>query len=415
MDQLFREESLERLRSPEHFDESLKITSPRSWIALLTVCLLVSAGVVWGIFGRIATRVDGMGMLMDPRGVHPIVASLGGRLTGIGAKVGAKVSEGQVVATLVDPDVQKRLEAEKVTLALLQGERAKSTELMQREVKSKQKGLRAEKEGVRKAIRIQQNKVEWSTNRLESYEDLFKKGLVLREQVEQLKLERDNALLEIDKLKGNLIRVSAMEDAEEESINERKFKLEFDIEQSKTKIGILEGQLKQATKVISPLEGTVISLEATPGTMVQPGQSIMTVLPAGRGLEARVLVSAFRGKDIKPGMTLQITPSTVKREEYGFMPAKITEVGDFPVSPESINRLINNPELVQAAMKRGPMIQVKGDLMKDPATRSGYKWSSQKGRSIKVSAGTICTSEVIVKETAPITLVIPIIKSWIGS
>ncbi len=415
MDQLFREESLDQLRSHEHFDESLRITSPRSWIALLTFCLLVAAALVWGIFGRIAVRVDGMGMLMDPRGVHPIVASLSGRLTEVRVKVGDKVSPGQVVASLVDPDIRKRLEAEKVTFTLLQGERAKSSELMQREVKAKRKGLQAKREGVQKAIGIQRNQLKWLENRLQSYRDLFEKGLVLKKQVVQIELERDNALLEIDKLKGDFIRLSSQEAQEEESVNERKFKLDFDIEQSQAKIEILENELRQATEVASPLEGTIVSQEATAGKIVEPGQSIVTVLPEGKGLEARVLVSAFQGKDIKPGMILQVTPSTVKREEYGFMPAIVTEVGDFPVNPESVNRLINNPELVQAAMKRGPMIQVKGALFPDPSTVSGYRWSSRKGTSINVSAGTLCTSQVIVKETAPITLVIPAIKSWIGS
>ncbi len=415
MDQLFRQESLEQVQSPDRFDELLRITSPRGWIALLTFCMLIAAGLVWSIFGRIATRVDGIGMLMDPRGVQPIVTSRMGRLTRISVRVGDKVSTGQVVATLVDPDTEKRLEAEKVTLTLLQGESAKSSELMQREVEAKRKVLQAQKQGVQKAIEIQQNKVQWLENRLGSYKDLFEKGLVLKKQVVEIELERDNSLLEIDKLKGDLIRLSSLEAQEEESINERKFKLKFDIEQSKAKVDILENELKQATEVTSPCDGMVVSQEATAGKIVEPGQSIVTILPDGRRLEVRILVSAFQGKDINPGMTLQITPSTVKREEYGFMPANVTEVGDFPVNPESVNRLINNPELVQAALKRGPMIQVKGELVADSSTVSGYQWSSLRGKSINVSAGTICTSQVPVKEIAPITLVIPTIKSWIGS
>ncbi|MFC1836952.1 NHLP bacteriocin system secretion protein, partial [Thermodesulfobacteriota bacterium] len=206
-----------------------------------------------------------------------------------------------------------------------------------------------------------------------------------------------------------------LETQEEESINERKFKLEFQIEQSKSRIAILKNELKRATKITSLFDGTVVALEGIVGKTVQPGESLMTVELSGRILEARVLVSALQGKEIRPGMILQITPTTVKREEYGFMSARVTEVGDFPVSPESVNRLVNNPELVQAAMRKGPMIQVKGDLVKDPATRSGYRWSSRKGRSIRVSAGTLCTSQVIVKELAPITLVIPLLKELIGS
>lgn len=414
MDGLFRPESLEGLRSRENLEESLRIASPRSWIALITVCLLVASGLVWGIWGRIATTVDGMGMLMDPRGVLPVVATLPGRLIAIHVQANDLVTKDQVIATLVNPDTEKRLEAEKLTYALLKAEYAKASELMKREIESKRHGLQAQRKSVQSAIKVQENQAKWLQDRLGAYSDLFEKGLVLKKQVVETGLQRDNALLEIDKLKGDLLRLSSLETQEEEALNEKRFRLEFQIEQSKSRVEILANELKRTTTITAPFAGTIISLEGTQGGVVEPGQALATMMPQGGHLEARILVPALQGKQIRIGMILQVTPSTVKREEYGFMSAKVKQVGDFPVSPESINRLINNPELVQAAMRRGAMVQVKGDLITDPSTLSGYRWSSRKGRSVPVTAGTLCSSEVIVKEVAPITLVIPMLKAWIG-
>lgn len=382
---------------------------------MLSLCLLVSAAIAWGVFGRIATKVSGVGMLLYAGGVEPVVATRSGRLVEIKVRVGDNVSAGQVVALLVDPDTEKSLEAEKLKLSLLQGEAAKTREMIQQEVKSKQRVLQSQRENIQKSIKIYRDKTRWLDNRLQAYEDLFKQGLALEKDVVETKLDRDNAFVEIDKLEGELNRLSAQEIEQQESVSQRLFQQEFDIEQSKTRVEILENELKRATSVEVATEGTVVSVEGTPGKIVSPGQTIATIEPPGRRLVAQVFVSARQGKMIQPGMVLEIVPTTVTREEYGFMSARVQEVGEYPVSAESMNSVINNPAVVQSAMKGGALVHVKGDLITDPSTRSGYRWSSFKGRSIAVTAGTVCSSEVIVKQDPPITLVIPTLKSWIGS
>lgn len=56
---LFRQELLERLSSPEQLDQLMQIVTPKRWIPLGTLGILVLAGLIWSIVGRIPITVFG--------------------------------------------------------------------------------------------------------------------------------------------------------------------------------------------------------------------------------------------------------------------------------------------------------------------------------------------------------------------
>ncbi len=60
---IFRKAALDRLSSPDQLDALLSVTSPRSWLALLTALGLLALGVVWACIGTITTGVEGQGMI----------------------------------------------------------------------------------------------------------------------------------------------------------------------------------------------------------------------------------------------------------------------------------------------------------------------------------------------------------------
>lgn len=62
---LFRQESLERLSSPEQLDQLMQIVTPKSWVPLGTLGVLVLVGLVWSVVGRIPITVTGSGLLVS--------------------------------------------------------------------------------------------------------------------------------------------------------------------------------------------------------------------------------------------------------------------------------------------------------------------------------------------------------------
>ena len=414
MEQLFRQDVMDRLNSPERLDELLRITSPRGWIALLSLALVILTALAWGIYGTISTKVDGSGIFIDPEGVHPVISLGSGRLSSIRVKVGAIVEVGQLVATMTNPDVQKQLDNQKIMLSALETEYAQEKNLMEKESESKRRVLGAQRDNITSSIKIQDSKAKWLKDRLSAYEDLFSEGYVLKQNVVQTRLDLDNTMLESEKLQNELGNNHLQEVELQESLQQRIFKQKFDIAQAKGKVELLERQLEESTQVFSPIKGTVISLEAMEESMIQTGMTILNVEPLEPGLKVFMSVSAMKGKKIQPGMTAEITPTTVKREEYGYIFGTVIDISEFPITADSLMRLFNNRSFVEDAIRLGPLTSVNIEPVKDTTTRSGFKWSSQKGARVLVTVGTLCSGEVVVKLQSPISLVIPKLKEWIG-
>ena len=73
--EIFRSAALNRMSSPEQLDQMLEVTTPKYWIALVAVALLLLFGLAWGFFGRMTTKAMGHGMVVQlPSGDLQLVA-----------------------------------------------------------------------------------------------------------------------------------------------------------------------------------------------------------------------------------------------------------------------------------------------------------------------------------------------------
>jgi len=153
---------------------------------------------------------------------------------------------------------------------------------------------------------------------------------------------------------------------------------------------------------------------ANRGDVVNPGTAILSVEVLSENLQAVLFVPASAGKRVQPGMTVRLSPSTVKREEYGFMLGKVTWVAEFPSTSRGMIRLLGNEALVTKLMQQGPPIQVNVALERDPATPTGYRWSSSRGPNLKISSGTLASGDIVVQEDRPVRLIIPKVREATG-
>jgi multidrug efflux pump subunit AcrA (membrane-fusion protein) len=166
-------------------------------------------------------------------------------------------------------------------------------------------------------------------------------------------------------------------------------------------------------RVISPYTGQVLELRTTVGSVVNMGSPVVSLEALNEGqkkLEAVLFIMAGDGKKIRPGMPAEITPSTVKREEFGFIPSQVTYVSKFPTTQQGMMRTLGSEELVKQ-FGQSPVIEVRVELAEDSTTPSGYQWSS-KGPNVSIEDGTPCSANIIIEQRRPISLVIPMFKKW---
>ena len=96
--QIFSEEALEKLRSPEKLDTMLPITTPLSWMGLIAVLVLLFSVVLWSIYGSFTVKADGMGLIMDSAGVMNVSHITSGKIANLYVRPGMVVRKGDLIA-----------------------------------------------------------------------------------------------------------------------------------------------------------------------------------------------------------------------------------------------------------------------------------------------------------------------------
>src|SRR5689334_8616859 len=97
---LFRQIALERLSSPDQLDRLMRVTDPKTWLALAALAALTLAVVLWSIFGSVATSVRAQGVVIREGGNYILRANTTGRLADLKVQRGDLLGPGQIIATL---------------------------------------------------------------------------------------------------------------------------------------------------------------------------------------------------------------------------------------------------------------------------------------------------------------------------
>ena len=176
----------------------------------------------------------------------------------------------------------------------------------------------------------------------------------------------------------------------------------------------IAGTLSQNTQVVSPIEGRVLEIKVSAGSVLAVGTPVIAIESEGTKLEALVYIPTERGKSVKPGMQVRIEPSTVKREEFGTMVGTVMTVSDFPITPQGMAAVLHNDTLVNRFSHDGAPYAARVSLEQDATTVSGYRWAVGKGPPVRLSSGTLIRAEVTTRRQRPLDLVVPLIKRLTG-
>ena len=166
--------------------------------------------------------------------------------------------------------------------------------------------------------------------------------------------------------------------------------------------------------VSSRVAGRVIEIRKGVGDSLQAGDAIAAIEPVGTEIQVVAFVSADVAKRISPPMPAEISPTNVKREEYGFMLGQVRIVGDFAASPQYVQNTLRNDAVVKQMLGSGPVTEVRATLRDRAETPSGFAWSTSAGPPFKIESGTLVKVAIIVDRKQPITLVMPFLRKTLG-
>lgn len=403
----FRKIALERLSSPEQLDQLMQVTDPRGWLALAAMIVLIGAVVVWGFVGSIPTEAPGEGILIRRGGVSDLVATGTGQVEQVLPSVGDQLERGQVVATIRQDQLLRQIEDVESTLREAENEYRELQRFAEEQRRLSARNLAQESTNLERTIATLERNVELLAERVDAQRELLADGLITQQTYLTTEQEHNTTR---DQLAAKRLELSSLELRRLEEQQELDQQLETrrgQLRERELELRELRASLEENVRVVAPDAGRVLELSVARGDLVNPGDRLLTMEVVSEELLAVIFVPAELGKQVRPGMPARVSPSNVKREEHGFMLGEVTWVAEFPATSSGMRRLLANEELVERMMSEGPPIRVDVALRRDPATPSGFAWSSARGPDLEITSGTLTEARVILREEPPIALAFP--------
>jgi HlyD family secretion protein len=403
---LFRKAAIDKVSSPEQLDLLMRVTSPIGWLALVTVAVMLSAVGVWAVTGSIPDLVDGSGTLFRGERISDVKAAMGGSVVTLKVRPGSLVVAGQTVATLK----RELVSAEQMQAAAQQ--------------------LQATTEQMRAASdKLTANQVTIGKNRAmaarlsDQLKTLDRQRQLQKQLVDQgIKAPRDllNIEREIDAVRGNVDSLLA----EARQLEAGSRSTEAQIRSGQAMLASTQAGLKSTAEVTSPETGRVVEVIKSAGDKVMEGEALIriersatteTTQICGGDVHALIYVPASSAGKIRRGQFVRVSPSDVKKEEYGFIFGSVEWVASYAASTADMTEKLKNDQLVREFMARGPVFETRICLEKAPDNKvNPFKWSSSQGPPRGTEAGTTCMASMVVDEKKPYTYVIPAVRRAVG-
>ena len=470
---IFRQEALDRLSSPEQLDRVMQAVKPQAWVPLSAMGFLAAVAGIWSVYGRIPITITGEGVLIRPSHVVQFQSPSSGPLLTVNVKPGDIVKKGDVLGIIDQSALGQQFQQEQNKLAELQTQNQDTDRLqkqlidqqvmtLQQQRLDLQSSLQREQTSPQlrdqnlRAIAQKRHTLELRKEQIRSLQQTFKRRVDQRQQlfaehvisqdllvqaqqeyigtqtqlsevdlqIKDLEIQATNTqrdsienLNKIDEIKTKIKDL----DTQQTKLREQNLKQVIDktnkIEEVKRRIAQLKLQLIKDSRIISKYNGHILQVSAIPGQTINPGMRLgsLDVEDANTKLVSVIYFDNKNGKQIKPGMSAQITPSFAKRERYGGMVGVVTNISPFPVTTQDITTIVGNEEIAASLAKKGEVrVQAFAQPQEQPGSTSGYKWSSSDEPPIKISSGTTTSVQVTIAEKAPISYIIPMFRSWTG-
>ncbi|QVY64627.1 NHLP bacteriocin system secretion protein [Polaribacter sp. Q13] len=411
----FRKAALEKLSTPEKLDQLIKVTSPKAWISLCTIILVLGIGIGWSFLGNIKTKLNVVGVLLGGE-IHEVVTTAQGQLTSLKVIVGDSVNQGDIIATIEQPELFQQIEEVKASLKEREFELKQLSSFGNQDTRLQGELIQQQRNSIQLQIQSNIKNLEFLKNQLETENGLLGKGLITKSQVVNTEQQIESAKNSIESLKSQKMQTSS-----------QKLNLGFDLQQkinlNKQRIAEtirnlihLEERYDIQTNIRSSYSGEVVEVLTDTGVIVGQGASLFKLKNqshiTGNKLRGVLYIPSQDGKKIKKGMEALVVPSTIQPQEYGFMKGKVTYVSDFPITQKGMMMTVKNAQLVQGLLSGGALFEVYVEFEKDDKAFSGFKWTSAQGPQIAINEGTSCMGKITVKSEPPATMVVPALKKF---
>lgn len=313
---------------PQRFP-ALMLVDPNQRLTRLrkTVPFLILAALAWVSFMPWQQSVGGRGRVIafDPleRRVN-VEARVSGSVRVSHLVEGRRVKAGDVLIELEDndPNFQANLARQRADAGRRRASLAARTNEMAQQIRQLEASMEAGLAAARERIRAAEIAAQTAQLRFERIRDLFqdRRGLASEQDYELAILSQKSTAADLASARANLSLQEATYGASIASTRGLLGSAEADLAAADQQIASLDIQMAQASRqtVVSPRDGFIFSVQATPGTYLRPGSPICVVIPETESRMVELWLDGNNmplavarqvdadGKVVKPGSDVRI-------------------------------------------------------------------------------------------------------------
>ena len=412
---IFRQAALERLSTSEQLDQLVLRSGRGSIAATVAIWVLLCGVMIWSWLGVIPEYATASGLLVSGGGgVMDVAAPASGQLVTLRVTPGEMIVAGQTVAEIEHPELSLKLAHARDRLAEQRDRLAVVTAELEEERRISQALYNQQRAGLPRLLSAARQRRNDLRGILDDQSMLSREGLSTRTSVAELQKLFHDADLQVHEIEAELTRLEI--EAFTQEVNRGKaLRNAAEAVSSAARVVVeLEELLEHAVRVIAVTAGRVIEIKAPVGSFVTQGQAVVSVESDETGLEAVVFLAPTHGRNVRVGHSALLQPANIKREEFGSLIGTVVSVSAFPVTPDGMRAILRNDRLVSQFSAQGAPYLARIALDGDPATPAALRWTAGSGPDSLVGSGSVVSAEIIVRERAPASLILPFLRKHTG-
>lgn len=161
-------------------------------------------------------------------------------------------------------------------------------------------------------------------------------------------------------------------------------------------------------EIRSSVGGTITTSLVTENDPIFIGSELVKITPNIDDDQVYVCyVPVTEATGIKEDMKVSLYLMSSDSSKYGYINAKVYCVGSYPVNVQNMSYQLGAENLLaDQFLSYGPVVAVVCKIEKDSSTKSGFKWSNEKGKDKLIPNGTFMSAKIVTEEVPPISKLI---------
>ena len=419
-----RKAALDNFSSAELLDQLLIVIAARSWIMLCIIGAILIAALSWGFAGSIPVQIDGMGIIIEKNAPLRIANTTAtGAVLKSMANPGDVLEAGTEILIFGNPAANTDVKQAKETLESLIAQDKDDTKEEQDAFDKLKASIDLQTTAANETIEKTRELLALYQTQVKEYEKLSKDKLIPSSQLTSAQATLFSAQENERNLVASLAQYQSQlqtQQAENAALQSTRTTA---IQNARSNLAKAESNQSLNNSFKAPMRCRVVSMLVNTGDFVSPGTDLLIAIPLpptsdkdASTQQAIGFVNYGTGKEVKPGMLVQVSLPFASSTEYGFIKGTVRSASTFATDEDALANQVGSSSLADiiSTSTSGVPMQVMVDLITDDSTQSGFAWTSANGFPGKIPQLSECQIKITTHYERPIDLVLPWFKQILG-